>query len=130
MRQLLILSLLLPSICLAKTEAECLKDLDARMPKQYKGMEFAKYIMICNVKLMEGFRIYLNGGKYVDRKIRQMYPCKTDEGIDCPVSELEKADRLFEYNKCEEIAHALAEHMKSCKSESILGQEKHGKPKQ
>lgn len=115
MRTLFLIALIfINQTALAKTEAQCLKEASDKMPKKYRGMEFAKYIMICNVKLMEGFTIYLSGGKYIDKRIREMYPCKDSDGNECVVTALEKAERLLEYNECEKITYALSDYMSRC----------------
>lgn len=102
-------------IALAKTETECYK----KLAKDTKHSETAitKMIMECNNMFLDGQFIYLGPTKVQEKLIRKRWPAKDEEGNDIPVGELEKADKIIFYAKCEEISRNLKIYINQCLKE-------------
>lgn len=67
---------------------------------------------------LDGQFLYLGSSKAKSKLIRKRWPAKDDMGNDWPVTEWEKADKLIEYTKCEEIARNFKTYMSRCQNET------------
>jgi myo-inositol-1-phosphate synthase len=117
MKLMLLLALLLVSpMAHSETEAKCIDQLYSKFSDKYTKDQFATNITVCSIKMMEGFGLYISGSGS-DKIIRRLYPDVRPEAtlIDKEsVTNAEKADRLTQYNTCEEITSALANYMTKC----------------
>jgi len=108
--------LMLPSIAMAHSEKECNDRLLAKtkMKREY----FTKMITVCSVKVMEGFTVYLDHSPAMDRVIRRRYPSESHDLVDqTSATQMERAQRLQDYNTCEHVTSVLSEYMRTCLKE-------------
>lgn len=96
----------------AKSEMECLKQLS--IDTKHSDEQITKILMECNNRLLDGQFMYINAHKFSDALIRKRWPCKDDNGNVCPVTAIERAHLLLDFNECENIARNLKEYMKRC----------------
>lgn len=68
----------------------------------YTEEEITKILMECNNRFLQGETLFMGNSKDKDRTIRKYYPRDTEV-----VFEHEKAARLLEFSKCQEISAAI-----------------------
>lgn len=111
MKTLLIaLILMVSQMAQAKTELECLH-LEAKVTKR-SIEDITSILMTCNIKLMEGDRIYLSNEFKASRM--KLYPRFNDDGVPEDMGEVEKARRIFEHAECTNVAYLHSLFLKSC----------------
>lgn len=78
---------------------------------KYSQEEVTKILMSCNNQFLIGQTIFLNNSPVSDKIIRKYYPVDSEN---VTVTEVEKAHRLLNYAKCEEISANLKKYMDKC----------------